>query len=232
MAIAFDAAGANVVDQGSSPLTFSLTVGSSADRIIVVGVCTNDSADVITDITRDGQSFTKLAGGVNNSAPIYTALWYLVNPNSGAANVSVAWSGTHDVAAGAAAYSGVDQITSFGTVVEEYTTNDGSINVSSAADELVVDVTSSSANNDLIAGTGQTERYNPITSFAPTVAASDEAGAASVTMSWTGYTAYSSNIGVALKPASGGTPVDADTKTAEVDFEAMIGNMVKNLVVT
>jgi hypothetical protein len=205
-AIAFDAASSSQADNTSS-LTWSHTTSAGSDRILIVGV-SSDQNDPVSTITYNGVNLTKLEsekyGFVNK-----VELWYLVNPSSGTHNVVVTLSSSSDgLGGGAVTYTGVDQSTPVGTAVKNNGYNlNPTVTVSSAADELVIDVLCvDDGGATITVGGGQTTRYssNPSENLGR---GSSEPGAASVTMSWTlsnvGSADHWAIIAVALKPVSG-----------------------------
>lgn len=117
MAIAFNAA----LDLGYSSgnttsLTAAYTVGSGANRLLVVGVLGNglSSADSVTGVTYAGVAMTLAAKNIGTGAGTpandrYTYLYYLLNPPSGANNVVVSATVSDYLIAVAADYTGVAQ---------------------------------------------------------------------------------------------------------------------------
>ncbi|MGH9260916.1 MAG: hypothetical protein ACRD08_13630, partial [Acidimicrobiales bacterium] len=117
-------------------------------------------------------------------------LWYLVNPPVGTANVTLTASASRNLSGGAMTFTGVHQTTPVGTPDSVGgQSNSTSVTVSSATGEMVVDVVAQrdpSTMGTLTVGPGQTERYRrDHTNTNMRIAGSTEAGAASVTMSWT-----------------------------------------------
>lgn len=211
MAIAFDAAtsfngGASQV----SSVTFAHTVGSGANRILVVGVALrNGTGQSVTGVTYNGVAMTS-AGVAINGTTVRTSLWTLVNPASGTHDVVVSMSAAAVVAGGAHSYTGVDQTTPIGTAATATgNSNAPSVNVSSATDQLVVDSGghSNSTSNGTV-GSGQTQSYHDKSTGAATsnvvAYGSREAGAPTVTMSWSTSDSNArpwAIVGVPLRPA-------------------------------
>jgi len=181
-------------------LTVPHTVGAAGtNRILVVGVnIFSDSPPLptVSTMTYAGQSMTFLAAQEDGVAPsrIRTEMWYIKAPATGANSIAITFSASVRAVAGGMSYTNVHQTTPFGTPATAGGLSDApSVTVSSAAGELVVDTVgrrqSSSGTQTLTAGGGQTERYNDKsgTNNDNNVlgAGSEEAGAASVTMSWT-----------------------------------------------
>jgi spherulation-specific family 4 protein len=92
----------------SSPYQIALTsfnVGTSANRLLVVGVSANNQQ--VSSVTFGGASLTKAVGSFFNRD---AELWYLVNP-SGTANILATMAGSTAAVVGAYAFAGVDQAT-------------------------------------------------------------------------------------------------------------------------
>ena len=205
-------------------LTVSHTVGAAGtNRILVVGVnIFSDSAPLptVSTMTYAGQSMTLLAAQEDGVAPskIRTEMWYIKAPATGTNNIAITFSASVRAVAGGMSYTNVHQTTPFGTPATAGGLSDApSVTVSSAAGELVVDTVGRRQNpagtQTLTAGGGQTERYNDKsgTNDDNNVlgAGSEEAGAASVTMSWTANSPWKWAIVAApLKPTSDCTTVE------------------------
>lgn len=105
MAIAFDA----VTDGGNAiatSLTFSHTVGSGSDRLLVVEMMGATSGSGDGTCTFNGVSMT-LAGKVQCPADRWTYLFYLLNPDTGTHDVVATSNDSNAVAAVASSYTGV-----------------------------------------------------------------------------------------------------------------------------
>ena len=178
---------------GASTLTFSHTVNTGSNSILIVNVTVahGGAPDPVTSVTYGGQSLT-LVGSANVPNSESADIWYLLNPTVGTANVVINLTGSCHFEAGATDYFGVDQTTPLGTLA---TASGGilsspSVNVASAAGEVVVDsiVTQGLALALTPSGPGQTELWTQATgaSAGDALGAGSYApGAASVTMSWT-----------------------------------------------
>jgi hypothetical protein len=192
----------------SSATTFSHIVDSYSDRILIVAI--NNWYAAVSAVTYAGYPMTK-AFDRASAGRIYLSYWYLVGPPIGTANVVITGSGTFQAVA-ALTYSGVDQVTPFGVSAgaDDADGTPTTVNVTSEAGQLVLDIvghchTSGGAN--FTVGAGQTERAQIESpgggTTYPRVACSEEAGAASVTMSWTIGTATATSItGIPLRMSS------------------------------
>ena len=224
--IAFDAASEGTTGSTAvGNLTVSHTVVSNTNGILIVGVnifSTNATFPTVSTMTYNGAAMTFLAGVTDPGNPnprIRSEMWYIKAPDIGTHDIYMTFSANLIAVAGGMSYTGVDQTIPLGSAVtaSAYNGTAPTVNVSSAAGELVVDTVgirqnSPGFNQTLTAGAGQTERYNNVSgtnSNSNVVGAgSEEAGAASVTMSWTALSSGNwAIVAAALKPASS-TPTD------------------------
>jgi hypothetical protein len=148
-------------------------------------------------MTYAGQDMTFLAA--KNDAPsnqkIRSEMWYITAPATGTNDIYITFSDDIRAVAGGMSYTGVDQDNPFGTpATAGGDSATPSVTISSAPGELVVDTVGvrqdDPPNVTLTKGANQTERYNDASQDATAYnnvvgAGSEEAGAASVTMSWT-----------------------------------------------
>jgi hypothetical protein len=178
-------------------LTFAATVpATGSNRVLVVGAggyyYGSASSKDVTGVTYNSQALTQFGtqseinSGNNN---FVSSLWFLANPSTGSSyNVVITWSGSADAPQGTAvAFSGVNQTTPFrGSIAKATgTSTTPSVNVSSASGDIVIDfVTATSAGGNIAPGANQIQQYETADSSLSS-AASTEAGAATVTMSWT-----------------------------------------------
>lgn len=188
--------------------TFAHTVGSGNDRLLIVhAVQWNSGVGTVSSVTYNGVALTQISGAaITFSTNFRSEGWYLIAPDVGTFNVVVTWSASQTmVSATALNYTGVHQSNPFGTAA----TNSGNsttptVDVTSAAGELVFAGLFVNSTISSTAGTGQTERYDFSNSLPSSQAGSDEAGAATVTMNHT----VTSNVwgmwGVSLKPPAAG----------------------------
>ncbi|HEX9636205.1 MAG TPA: hypothetical protein VGB99_01630, partial [Acidobacteriota bacterium] len=173
----------------TASLTFSHTVGSSTNRILIVGTAHRDGTRTITGVTYGGAALTLIGEEVGPSTANRVTLWYLIAPPEGTANVVVSVSSKSKIVAGAVSYNNVHQTVPLGSFVSASGTSvTASVAASSADRELVVDIVG--ANGDaksLTAAAEQAERWNVETGDAGgeiNGGHSTKAGASSVTMSW------------------------------------------------
>ncbi len=184
-------------------LSWSHTVTSGyANRLLVIGISV-DADHGATGVTYSGNALTFLGGRTDGGDRARVELWYLIAPPTGTADVVVSFASAtdDDVVAGATSWRAIHQSTPFGTAV--FASGDSgtaSATVSSAAGEIVVDVVSADATS-VSAGSGQTEHWSQNPNKVGG-GGSSEAGATSVTMSWSVSGGADWAIGaVPLKPA-------------------------------
>jgi len=205
--ICFDAASTSTPASAAS-FTWSHTVGTGANRILIVGVSIrNSSSQTVTSVTYAGAPLTNIGVQANGDV-VRIEMWRLVNPPSGTANVVVTLSGQAKAVCGATSWTGVHQTTPLGTFVSATgSTNAPTVNASSATNEVVQDTVAAQGTVTATVGAGQTQRWNAGTSGQAAAtnvrgAGSTEPGAATVTMSYSLSASASWAIGaVSLKPA-------------------------------
>lgn len=225
-AISHDASSSSSQSNVTTP-SYTHTRGAvCANPVAIIRVTSQDSTPgTLNSVTYGGNSATILSGTTHNdigAASVYRSMWYYKNPSSGGATVQANFSESMNaVIISTSTYCDVDQTTTFGTAVEaEGASTTPSVTVSSAANELVVDVTAIDTGSDttLTVHASQTERVNANNASNHRHGGSEEAGAASVAMSWTlGGARFWGSTGVALKPA-------AATATAQTLMLLGVGN--------
>ncbi len=92
----------------TASLTYSYTVGSGSNRLLVVNLVGDTSADDISSVTYNGAPMTllkKLQAPSNN----WQYLYYLLNPSSGSHNIVVTAASSHYLISQAASWSDVSQ---------------------------------------------------------------------------------------------------------------------------
>lgn len=212
MAIAFDAAttgsassatsvSATHTHTGTNGAAFMHSASAAATPQAVAGSYAGTSMTEHWDTTF--ASFYRHAG--------YT----LVNPATGAQTVTATYAGSQgQLRIGVATYTGVDQTTPVGTPnTATGSSTTPSVAITSATDELVVDGMAQVANANATAGANQTERWD-LAGTEVSIAGSEEAGAATTTMSWTLPASAAWHIGgIPFKPAAAGGGARQQTLT-------------------
>ena len=195
----------------ASSLTWSHTVGTGSNGILIIDVSIRTNAGVtVSSVTYGGVALTYI--GSATSSKDHAEMWYLKVPVTGTANVVVTLTGSENVAAGATNFFGVDQTTSYGSLTTGNGSGDPSLTVASATGELVIDAVSDRDVDSETVGAGQTLLLTTKAGSASNdawVGSSTEAGAASVTMSWTTTGAGAGEwaaVAVSLKPAVNNPP--------------------------
>ncbi|MGI9067891.1 MAG: beta strand repeat-containing protein [Pyrinomonadaceae bacterium] len=196
-------AGANV-----TTLTWSHTVGTGSNRILIVGVSIFGGGLTVSSVTYGGTALTRIGGQTDSGNKVRMEIWKLVAPASGTASIVVTPSAATRVVGGAVSFNNVDQTIPNGTFASASGSSTApSVNVTSATGEVVIDTLV--ATGDAISasvGAGQTQRWNKTTGSTSTEvlgAGSTEPGASTVTMSWTlGFSKKWAIGGVSLKPAA------------------------------
>lgn len=198
---------------GVATTTWSHTVGTGANRLLLVGVSFAGIDRSISSISYGGASLTYVgSSSVNRRVEI----WKLVNPTAGTASLVANWNGVRDAAFWSGSFTNVDQNTPLGTFQSASgNSTTPSVTLSSAAGQLVVDVMAAAGDAGAInPGGGQTLICSGNTGTGASNArggGSSEAGAASVTMSWSLGSAKVWDLGaIALNPAP---PQSADVFT-------------------
>jgi prepilin-type N-terminal cleavage/methylation domain-containing protein len=209
-------------------MTVAHTTGSGSDRLMLVAISYNNNDDeTVTGVTYNGTALTQV-GERNNGNDAQVYIYILVAPDTGTHNVVINFSSALDegAIAGVMTFTGVDQSTPLGTFASSIgdDSTPATVSISSASGELVFGVVSSEY-EALTASSGQDERWNMSISGAGTNGAGGtDAGAPTVTMSWSLDPSYNHWAigGVSIKPSgSGSTPCEVGglTTVFSDDFE-------------
>src|SRR5262245_15152673 len=99
--IAFDAASTGQL-RNTSSVSWSHTVGAGSNRLLVVGIGTEDNPgqgdSVVTGVTFNGVALTRVAGAQQQAASAgsenITDLWFMLSPPVGTGTVAVNLTGT------------------------------------------------------------------------------------------------------------------------------------------
>lgn len=196
MAIAADGTDTQGTTTGNQ-LVISRVVTTGNFLAVCVGFTdTSGTNRVVTAAAYNGVAMTKAKSQYDSGGQNRCEIWYMVAPATGTHNCVVDFTGTVRVAGTVISLSGVNQSTPIGTAVSA-TANSGNpltVNATSADGELVLDCAEVgvTTNVPLTVGAGQTVlgggtqlAVSGAGASGGVVGASSEAGAASVTMSWT-----------------------------------------------
>lgn len=217
MTITLDATSSSTVTAATSK-SFSHTVGTAKRNVVLFAAAAlREDGGVVSGIsaTYNGVSMTKVGEYKAATASLIVALFYLAMPSTGANTLAFAWTGASLGGFYGISLYGVNRLSpvrsgSYTTLAE---TNIASpaIAVPSNTGDWVLDVISSqslfSGSISMTVGAGQTAIMNGEIQNVSRMAygGSYEAGAASVTMSWsktTGY--YAIMAGMSVRPANQG----------------------------
>ena len=189
----------------ASSLTWSHTVDSGSNGILIVSISIRDSSGGTVDlVTYGGTALTRI--GFDASDKDRAEMWYLKDPAADTADIVVTLTTAENFVAGATNFFGVDQTAPYGSLTTGNGSGDPSLNVASAAGELVVDVASDRDVDSESIGADQGALWvlkNGSASNDAWGGSSTEAGAAWVTMSWTTTGAGAGEwaaVAVSLKP--------------------------------
>ena len=202
-----------VTANGVSTKTWSHTVPSGNNRILIVGLSLRDKSRTVTSITYGGTALTKIG---SSNVRMGVELWRLVAPTVGTANIVANWSGSSDMVGWSGSFTNVNQTSPTGSIYKNNgSSTTPSVTVVSAVGDLVIDTLSTKGDaNSTSLGAGQTLICSGALGTGGSDgrgASSSEAGAASVTMSWTLGSSKDWEIAaVALKAAA---PAQADVAT-------------------
>jgi hypothetical protein len=225
------ATGSTTSQQNS--VTWNHTVGTQNNRILVVGVALHNTNgnDTVQSVTYGAANLTRL--DVISRANAAEEVWYLLNPTSGTAAITVTDTGvqTDRMVGGSVSYYNVNQTTPFETSARTSgasTTSSGSLSVTSAIGDLVLDFLSKQNTGDAVSvNSGQTSRWNVSSTAGGDANASRQIGAGStltaadqttsVSWSWSaGATRAFAYIGAALRPTY--TAAVTTTPTGHIEF--------------
>lgn len=200
MAVAVDAV--TTADLGGTPISWSHTCTGS-NRVLIVVIPYWADGRLISSITYNGVNLTQI---IHHQVSLYAVdIWGLIAPATGSNTITITFAASPTQTpwgtACAVSMTGADQTTAWGTAAGANGSSTGpSVNVSSAANEMVIDgVTHDAAS--VTPGSGQTERMDA--TFVQSSFASTEPGAAgTVTMSCTlSVSSQWTQAGVSIKEA-------------------------------
>jgi len=205
MAVAFDAASSGVDATEVTAKSWSHTC-TGDDLMLIVGMAFRHASTAPTSIavTYNGVSMTEITT-LNHLTYATCSMFYLANPATGANTIAATWTNVNAFAGGGISFTGAGDTP--GTEASTASSSGAStIDVSSATDEMVVDAIAYAGSTTPTVGADQTTRVGLGVGDKPEVAMSTEAGAATVTMSWTNTPDdVQAQIGVSIPEAASGT---------------------------
>jgi hypothetical protein len=210
----------------SSPITYSHTVNSGSDRVLLVLIQARGTVSAVSAVTYDSVSMN-LVTTVATNGVITSQIWYLVNPSTGTHDVSIthAFSGGTNILSQAVSFFGVNQTTPIDAFITGAASNTGPMTATIAtttANAVIVDScamrTAASETATMTSMTNRVERLNTVTGtgalrgLASTVI--DAATAGNYDMEWTKTLNQSwALMAVALQEEPPVTPTPTPTAT-------------------
>lgn len=151
--VVFDSA--NATSGSNNTGSFSLTIRSNNNRILIVTICANNSSPTISSLTFAGQTFTTAVARYSNNQTVFIA--YLLNPPVGSGTLSYTLSASQNHLVTASSYYNVNQINPL-SATREIGVSSGSYTGAIAVPEngLFVDAISPDAQMVISPNTGQT----------------------------------------------------------------------------
>jgi hypothetical protein len=183
----------------SSTWTISGKTTAGSDRVGIVRFLGNAT---LTGVTWGGTAMTSVGSVARGSLFIY--VYRIINPPTASSDIVVTFTAPNSGPYAVTSYNGVDQTTpTSGVATNTGTGTTPTVDVASATGNLVLDAMDV-ANVISSAGAGQTAEFIDTAGGSERFGVSREAGASTVTMSWTVSSGAWSTIGFSLNAASGG----------------------------
>ena len=178
-----------VTDADTNPglVTVSHTTSAGTNRLMLVGVSMEPEGETVTSVSYNGSGMTLIGVEEDSGGKARVEIWGLVNPDSGTHDVVVNLPGTvhKGVVVGATTFTGVNQTNPWlGFNGESGKSATASVTLSSATDDLVFAVVQSLKGTSALPDAGQAEQWD-IDAQDANGSGTVEAGATSVTSSWT-----------------------------------------------
>jgi hypothetical protein len=215
-AISYDAVASRTATNAASA-SWTHTVGTGTDRILIVGLATEDTSTSVLNvsaITCNGVAMTAVSNSTataGSSTFDRSQLFYILNPASGSNTISVTWGGAvNGVSAGSISLSGVTQSAPSVAAIASATsgtTISANVAVATAGSWLVSVANSGASNAVLTAGSGQIKRWGVgQTNSGGAGSTAAPASTGTVSTSWTASSSSQLALSVVvLTPSSGGT---------------------------
>ncbi len=170
-------------------LTLSHTIANNPARLLVVGLSINKSnLDPITGFTYDGAPLTLLDS--QSTGNFTAAIYYMVNPPVGTANIVATNSGSA-VERDMQAYDfyGVDVTNPFRNTTKEAENSTAnpfvtSLDVTTVANDIAIDILAQDDEKAMTVGASQTERMNSTAGNYHSASSQETASGTTTTMSW------------------------------------------------
>jgi hypothetical protein len=223
-AISFDSA-ATKVSTNAASASWSHTVGAGTDRILIVGLATEDTSSAVLTvkaITCNGVAMTAASNAsatAGTSTLDKTQLFYLLNPASGANSIAVTFGGAvNGISAGSVSLSGVAQsgpAASGINTAASATTISANVAVATAGTWLVDVANSGASNATLTPGASQIKRWSISQSNSGGAGSTAAPAVGTSTVSWTASSSSQLALSVVALAPSGSTSVTAPTITSQ-----------------
>jgi parallel beta-helix repeat protein len=178
---------ATAVEAAGASVTFSHTVGTGSNRLLLVSVAIERNDATVSAITYAGQPLSFLGRLTDPGVGATLEIWGRIAPTSGTNQLSVTLSNTEAVVVGAISFANVDQANAIaaGQLFGGSSGTTASGSIASATDQLVIGtIAANDEVGSVTAGAGQTSRWNVVN-------ASDVIGAGSTRTGLAGSTAMS-----------------------------------------
>lgn len=209
---------ASALEEAASVIMFNHTVGSGANRYLILSVSIERDDDRVVTATYAGQPMTFLGTRVDVNGSTRLEVWGLVAPASGTNPVTIAMNGSASVVAAAISFANVDQANPI--AASQFANGNGvftaSASVASAPDQVVLAaIAVNDAAQSIAAGSGQTSRWNILNAADVIGAGSTRAGSATTTMSYSLQASREWAMGVfAIRPVSAPSGIVTNTNDA------------------
>jgi hypothetical protein len=241
-AITFDSVASRAATNGAST-SWTHTVGTGADRILIVGLATEDTSTSVLNvsaITCNGVAMTAVSNSTataGSSTFDRSQLFYVLNPASGTNTISVTWGGAvNGISAGSISLAGVAQSAPAAAAINSATsgtTISANVSVATAGSWLVSVANSGAGNAVLTPGSGQTKRWGlGQTSSGGAGSTAAPASTGTVSTSWTASSSSQLALSVVVvAPSSGGT-VTAPSITSQPASQTVTAGSSATFTVT
>ena len=190
----------------TATLTFSHTVGSGLNSLLMVGVEVHANTKVKSVVWTAGSTvaLTQVGAVTDSGNNVTVELWKLVNPPAGAGDIAITLPSQHRVVGGATSFFGVDQTAPLGTVAKNSADSGtpATVTVSATTGSLVLDAVGASPVTALVAtGTGQTKQYEASSDTVTGAGSTAVSNESTVTMAWSLTVENWAIIAVPIHPA-------------------------------
>lgn len=170
----------------AASISWAHTINAGPNRILIVGIAYQNSIPV-SGVTYSGVAMTEV-GSISNGSNATAAIYRLVGPPIGTANVVVTFGVAVKFIAGSASFFNVDQANPIGTFVSAtgLTATPAVNHAGVVATDWIIDSLAIKGNQTATPGAGQTARWNAALNADIRSAGSTKSGVSgAVPMSWT-----------------------------------------------